>query len=280
MRPAHLRQTVLVHLLAGLRRHEEVAPPVAVQGAEQPLGFDHFPQPRHHRPGRFLLHQLRVVDLAGGVVQDHDQVVPPLVAEPLVLAAVDVQQHARQRPPLSPSPMLSAPPVRLATRPGSLQRLLHPGVAQLDAVLRPAVSRGSAACSGRSRSPGTAAAPPRPWPAEPARARLALAPIRQARSSRPSSSRSRQRRIVRSVTPMISAASHQVIFLAIAFNSTSCSFIIRSISAAEYCSGLVNHPASPAALQSGQIMCELDRTDHILATRATKPPCVFARGGA
>jgi hypothetical protein len=33
--------------------------------------------------------------------------------------------------------------------------------------------------------------------------------------------RSRQRRIVRSVTPMISAAAHQVIFFAIAFNSTS-----------------------------------------------------------
>jgi hypothetical protein len=38
--------------------------------------------------------------------------------------------------------------------------------------------------------------------------------------------------MVRSLTPMISAASHQVIFLAIAFKSTSCSFIIRSISAA------------------------------------------------
>ena len=34
---------------------------------------------------------------------------------------------------------------------------------------------------------------------------------------------------------MISAAAHQVIFLAIAFNNTSCTFIIRSISAAEYC---------------------------------------------
>ena len=34
---------------------------------------------------------------------------------------------------------------------------------------------------------------------------------------------------------MSSAASYQVIFFAIAFNSTSCSFIIRSISAAKYC---------------------------------------------
>ena len=35
--------------------------------------------------------------------------------------------------------------------------------------------------------------------------------------------------------PRISAADHHVIFLAIAFSKTSCTFIIRSISAAEYC---------------------------------------------
>ena len=35
-------------------------------------------------------------------------------------------------------------------------------------------------------------------------------------------------------TPMISAASHQAIFLAIAFKNTSCIFIIRSISEPEY----------------------------------------------
>jgi hypothetical protein len=39
--------------------------------------------------------QLRVVDLAGGVVEDHGQVVPALVLKPLVLAAIDVQQHPR-----------------------------------------------------------------------------------------------------------------------------------------------------------------------------------------
>ena len=40
----------------------------------------------------------------------------------------------------------------------------------------------------------------------------------------------RQRRIVRGVTPMISAADSQLIFLAIAFSSTSWVFIIRSTS--------------------------------------------------
>src|SRR5215467_3046315 len=80
------------------------------------------------------------------------------------------------------------------------------------------------------------------------------------------SRRSLHRRIVRSVTPMISAASHQVSFLAIAFNNTSCNFIIRSVSAAEYCFEVFNLQLPPPLFQSGQFMCELDRTDHILTT--------------
>jgi hypothetical protein len=69
---------------------------------------------------------------------------------------------------------------------------------------------------------------------------------------------------------MISAASHQVIFLAIAFNSTSCSFIIRSVSAAEYCGVVFNHQLPPPLFQSGHFMCEFHRTDHILATPVQK----------
>src|ERR1700745_355826 len=49
------------------------------------------------------------------------------------------------------------------------------------------------------------------------------------------------RRIVRSHTPMISAASSQVILFAMAFKITSCSFIIRSSSAAEI-AWLVSNP--------------------------------------
>src|SRR5262249_1134648 len=66
---------------------------------------------------------------------------------------------------------------------------------------------------------------------------------------------------------MISAASHQLIFFAMAFNSPSCILIIRSTSAAGYRFGFSNHSASPVPLpQSGQITCEFDRTDHILTT--------------
>src|SRR5262249_1834032 len=62
----------------------------------------YFTQRRHHRRRRFLFHQLRVIDLARGVVQYHDQVVPTLVLKPLVTTAVDMQQHARQWPPWAP----------------------------------------------------------------------------------------------------------------------------------------------------------------------------------
>jgi hypothetical protein len=50
------------------------------------------------------------------------------------------------------------------------------------------------------------------------------------------------------------------------------SFIIRSVSAAEYCWGAFTLPASPPLFQSGQFMCELDRTDHILATGSPAIP--------
>ena len=55
---------------------------------------------------------------------------------------------------------------------------------------------------------------------------------------------------------MISAAAHQVIFFAIAFNSTSCIFIIRSIVDAEYVRlEFTLQPCAPATLfQSGHIM--------------------------
>src|SRR5580765_3072481 len=123
-----------VHLAAHLRRQPEMATTIAVQRAEHALALDHFPQSRHHRRRRFLFHQLGVVNLAGGVVQNHDQVVPAFILKPLVPAAVDVQQHPRQRPPLAP---LAMRPTLASSRhqSRSLQRLLHPGVTKFDPML-------------------------------------------------------------------------------------------------------------------------------------------------
>src|SRR5579862_8419884 len=74
------------------------------------------------------------------------------------------------------------------------------------------------------------------------------------------------RRIVRSVTPAISAASSQLIFFAIAFRITSCSFVVRSIAAALTDPGFIKPQHRRHFVKSGQITCELNRTFHILAT--------------
>jgi hypothetical protein len=52
---------------------KEVTAPIAVERAEQAFAFDHLAHRCHHRARGFLLHQLRVVNLAGGVVQNHEQ---------------------------------------------------------------------------------------------------------------------------------------------------------------------------------------------------------------
>src|SRR5713226_9448625 len=112
----------------------EMAAPVAVQGAEHTFPLNHFFQPRHHRQGRFFFHQLRVIDLAAGIIQNHNQVIPALVLEPAMPAAIDVQQHAGQRPPRPPLTMHPAfSSARYQSR--SLQGLFHPAVAELDLMV-------------------------------------------------------------------------------------------------------------------------------------------------
>jgi hypothetical protein len=125
---------MFIHLFARFYGDKKVTAPVTVERAKQTLDLDHFPQPGHHRACRFLFHQLRVVNLTGGIVQNHNQIVPALVAKPLVLAAVNMQQHPRYGPPLAPPAMLAslAPP---GHQPGPLQRLLHERVAQLNLML-------------------------------------------------------------------------------------------------------------------------------------------------
>src|SRR5438445_13394211 len=93
----------------------EMAAAITVKGAEDAFALDYFLQPRHHGHGRFLLRELRVIDLAGGIVQNHDQVIPALVLEPLVMTAVDMQQHAGQGPPWAP--LALTPPLPLPLHP-------------------------------------------------------------------------------------------------------------------------------------------------------------------
>ncbi len=128
---AHLCRTVIIDLAAALRRQPEMGSAVGIERTEQSLLFNHCPQPGHHREGRFLRRQLRIVDIAGGVIQDHDQVVLTLILKPMVFAAIDVQHHPRQWTPLTPLAMNPASGLALHQA-GCLQSLLHPRVAQPD----------------------------------------------------------------------------------------------------------------------------------------------------
>ena len=104
-RSADLRQPMRIDLLAGFAGDKEMAAAIAVQRAEQTFALDYFAQGNHHRAGGFFFHQLRVVDLARGVVQDHQQIVVAIVGKPAMLAAINVQQHARQGPTGPAPPM-------------------------------------------------------------------------------------------------------------------------------------------------------------------------------
>src|SRR5262249_10295125 len=78
-RPSPLRHLGLIHLAPGLGRHKKVARSIPVQGAEYTLLFDHFAHCWHQSARSFLLHQWRIVDLAGGIVQQRDQIVVPSI---------------------------------------------------------------------------------------------------------------------------------------------------------------------------------------------------------
>ena len=43
---------------------------------------------------KFLMDQLRVIDLTGGIIQNHNQIQLPFILKPSMLATIDVQQHA------------------------------------------------------------------------------------------------------------------------------------------------------------------------------------------
>src|SRR5271170_1800730 len=113
-----------------------MAAPVAIQGAEQSLLLEPLSPSGHHCLRRFLLHHLRVVNLTGAIIQNHDQIVPALLSQPTVPAAVDVQPHPRQGSARSSFAVRSAlAPTR--HHPRSLQNPFHPAVAEPNLMLGP-----------------------------------------------------------------------------------------------------------------------------------------------
>src|SRR5262249_5743387 len=84
------RQLTCIAPLASLRCPEEVTGTVTIERGEPSLGMDHVSDRRHNGSRRFLLDQLRVINLTGGVVQNDNQIELPFVLKPSMLAAVDV----------------------------------------------------------------------------------------------------------------------------------------------------------------------------------------------
>src|SRR6202140_5399870 len=132
--PSHLGQPLPVYDLSFFRRQPEVAAAIAIQSAENTALLDHGAQCRQRGGRGLLLHQLRIVDLAGGVIENYQQVLPLLSAQPAVRAGIDVQQHAGHRPPLALAPMRPAF-ARAEHQARTLQQTLDAGVAIGDAVL-------------------------------------------------------------------------------------------------------------------------------------------------
>lgn len=132
----------------------ELAAPIRVQGAEQLLTLDHLPHRGHDRGCG--------MDLAGGIVQDHDQPVPALILKPLVwlpsmCSSIPGRAAARAagcaHPVCAPWP-LGRRPAKPASPRCSSARRRAPHI----------TSRGSAAPSGRKIAPGKDPAPVPPAP--------------------------------------------------------------------------------------------------------------------
>jgi len=126
-RPPHLREPLLVHLLARLRRVKIIAAAIGVEGRKQPLRRDRLLDPAKARRRSFLLDQEDRQYPAGRVIHRHDEAERRPFRQPGVGRGVLNHQHARQRPPLPPPAMRPAP-LRFRRQTARLQNALRPRV--------------------------------------------------------------------------------------------------------------------------------------------------------
>jgi hypothetical protein len=63
---------------------------MTVQDTENLLSLDDLAERSQHRDRVFLFDQLRVINLAGRIVEDHQQVIPAIILKPAVPTAIDV----------------------------------------------------------------------------------------------------------------------------------------------------------------------------------------------
>ncbi len=83
-----------IRLLAGLACHKEMTPAITAQGANRPF-CSITSRNRYHGARWFLLCQLRVINLASGIVENYHQILIALVGDPPVFTAINVQQPPR-----------------------------------------------------------------------------------------------------------------------------------------------------------------------------------------
>jgi hypothetical protein len=79
-----------IDFASGFGREPEMAAPIAIQRAEGSFALDYLFQPRHHRQRRFFFRELRVVDLAGGIIPGSQSGRTSAHPETIDDAAIDV----------------------------------------------------------------------------------------------------------------------------------------------------------------------------------------------
>ena len=108
-RPADLRQARAVDRAARRRRVEIMAAPVGVEAQGQAARGEHLAEAPQGGGRALLLHQKRRINLRCRVVHRHDQVELGPSLQPLMLRAVLVQHHPRQRAARALAPVRPAP---------------------------------------------------------------------------------------------------------------------------------------------------------------------------
>lgn len=107
---AYLSQMSFQDLASSFGSKEEMAGPVRIQGAEDPLVCDTIFEKLHATHCAFLLNQFHLIDFTRGVIHQNKQIKenPGKGWDPLMGAAVKVKHHADERFTRPPSPVFSS----------------------------------------------------------------------------------------------------------------------------------------------------------------------------
>ena len=105
--PSDLCFPARIEGFARLGRPDKMTGAIGIERAEHAARPDDLLKSRHHRLRTLLIHEGRIVELIGRIITDSHQILirSAGLRQPGVLARINVQQQARQRPPLSSLPV-------------------------------------------------------------------------------------------------------------------------------------------------------------------------------